>query len=1191
MEHCVPTDPRLMSEFMKTQFFSMHGVPAGAEIAKYVEHEAKCRGDNVNGTALRELEKKTGGSVASKYKPDLPLHIRYCESLVNSLESTLGEDGSKSRHVKLIKERDKFVSRFMSTDDERCIDKYLESLLKERQLGRKDPIDEIVALKIIHPTETSCNMYNMIKYRPYTYSEHTDTNIDDTDIEWSGFNSWYKTEKGKINFEKLLFIYIIIEFFDRTDSINVINCIEFVHDRLNKDEVPLIDQPDEIKEYAERLFQMYSSRLYEKFFKDVGAKFYEIAKQISMYVDYNFVFNQVPYVTNNMTASFAREGFERGVIHKFVSIFSKNPPNIIPDPNDILLVWSPVGDKRLMGFNFKTRQILETAEESYSPSRCELLLKQEIRFSNLMNDFVRSLDPVHYIITESRPPEKESAKDKKKEIDGELDKQTEKELKLLGKLENDQARRDEKSKLVMDKISMNETAAMYKQEVAEMRKNTMLASIEAKKKTHEWTTNQKERDTEIRTANRLALQIGKKEVLEQRMISQTRQSILRLIDNEDKMDQQSAAFKTKMLDQTLRGTNKTQTYLVNLMKKIERKLDAANNEPVTNKQPGLLSADSLFAISKQVEDMKNLYKNLDTLMNSFGISASSDPDDEVNAARKTDEATSIANKMDDRIEHIILTNLSEWDKDVVSAQERLEDVYKKIENVLMDVRKATPIGESIVNYEKENDFVYDDKRERDEEDMLTDDLTGFGVEDRAAMVAQVKDVFKTKPKLYTIEDSYKKTVRGIKESFKKTSDLNVVLNKQNAKLQSLYNEAIKTRAKIQIHYDSLKAKYRDVSRINSLVSRAINNDMKKSSKELEQVYTKLKILEKKTEENEKKYEEKNQRRVSKLNELILTVQTAIVDMSQNMVTDMEIKQLWDVHQQANGSSVSYRAKKIFLEDMMSQQTQALDGLRSHQRELENLLVNKANDQKSKAESHTSSVTNDDGPVGVRDVRQQTDKQPEKKPQEKKQIDETTKRLHGEIERREIMRQTATQIAYGNRMYDKMNKLKKSGKNAHDILRKRCETYVEPQIINVPNIFRKAEVRGDIDREDVNFIKMNLQERWKDVINEDFPTKITVNINGVQQEHKDEYFFLSTYVIPCIRILYDDPAMSTVVSHDPTFFNFDDNINEMFNEVLKNRRVHDQILNLLLRHINGTDKRKREGDEVTIEFKRIRRDSI
>ena len=35
----------------------------------------------------------------------------------------------------------------------------------------------------------------------------------------------------------------------------------------------------------------------------------------------------------------------------------------------------------------------------------------------------------------------------------------------------------------------------------------------------------------------------------------------------------------------------------------------------------------------------------------------------------------------------------------------------------------------------------------------------FNFEDRAEMVAQVQETFKIKPKLYTIEDSYKKTVK------------------------------------------------------------------------------------------------------------------------------------------------------------------------------------------------------------------------------------------------------------------------------------------------------------------------------------------------------------------------------------------------------------------------------------------------
>ena len=120
------------SEFLKDHFFNMHGIPAGADVARYVESEATKLGGNINIDAIQELDNKMQGSASFKYKPELPLHIKYCESMVRSLQYILrNNNGSKERHIFLIKDCDKFVSRFMSNKDECHIDKYLETLLKE----------------------------------------------------------------------------------------------------------------------------------------------------------------------------------------------------------------------------------------------------------------------------------------------------------------------------------------------------------------------------------------------------------------------------------------------------------------------------------------------------------------------------------------------------------------------------------------------------------------------------------------------------------------------------------------------------------------------------------------------------------------------------------------------------------------------------------------------------------------------------------------------------------------------------------------------------------------------------------------------------------------------------------------------------------------------------------------------------
>ena len=1191
-----------MSELLKDQFFNMHGVPAGADIARYVESEARKWDKPVDVEALQELENKMKGVVSSKYKPELPLHIKYCEHMVNGLENYLkSHNQSKDKHIALIKERDKFVSRFLSENEECRINTYLRDLVKEGK-GGMGGIEQILSIKIIHPTETSCNMYNMIKYQPYVYSEHTDIDCA-SDLQWSGFNSCYKTEKMKINFEKLLYIYIIMEFFSQTSNANGINCYEFVKDHIQNDQTPLFEK-DDIKEYADRLFHMYSSQLYEKINKDVGAKFFEISKQISLFIDYSFLFNQVPYISKNTASKSLEEISEKNIIHKFVSLFSKNRQNLIPDLNDIVLVWNSAGDKRLMGFNFKTNQVLQTADDAYKPSRCELLLRQEISFSKLMNEFLNSLSPKQYIITESRPPEKQSL-DKHENKSSEMDKQIEQELKLLGKIESDQARREEKSNLIAEKINMNKTNDLYKQQMLDIRTTNLLATIESKKKAQEWSEKQKERENEFKSYNRLANQIERKEKLAERMLSQTKQSMLKLIDDEHKIDMKSSEFKTKLVEQTLKNTHKTRSHLLHLIEKINTKVDKITPDNCQSKQPGFIPSSEILSMDNKITEVTNLYDNLKYLLHSFGIKGevldevSSDLST-VNSNNMSEEETTIAQKISQRVESLILTNLNEWDKDVRSSQERLEDLYRKIEDVLTKVQNAVPVGESLVNYEKENEFIYDDQQQDfDMGDlMLTSDVQNF--QDRSDMVAQVP--FNIKPKLYSIEDSYKKTVKDIKENLKKTTDLNIILNKQNADLQRLYGEAIKEKAAVSIRFQALEAKYRDVSRINGLVSRAISSDMKKSSSELKNLKDKLDTLLKKMKSDEEEKERKSKSQDEKINQLVQMVKDSMQYMNENVTNEHGIiSRIWDNYRVTDiMQSEKHLAKQSLLTDLQRQQTAALDNLKSHQFELEKILSQKAQQpqntntvQNAIPAKGTTLPTTTNLPTTEEKEIPKTESHPiTSKTETRSFTDKTvsnhksdlTKHFYSEIERKKIMKKTMDQIDYGNKIYDKINNLKKSGLNGQDLLGVKRDISIQPQIINIPNIFRQAELHGDVNRDDVIFIKTNLQDRWHGIVAEEFPKDVTVNINGVQQIHLDYYFLLRTYVIPCLSILYDDPSVSLIATYDSTLFEFQENLNEIFNKVLRTRCVHDQIYNLVTRY---RSKRNLE-DEDTNDFQSKRK---
>ena len=215
-----------------------------------------------------------------------------------------------------------------------------------------------------------------------------------------------------------------------------------------------------------------------------------------------------------------------------------------------------------------------------------------------------------------------------------------------------------------------------------------------------------------------------------------------------------------------------------------------------------------------------------------------------------------------------------------------------------------------------------------------------------------------------------------------------------------------------------------------------------------------------------------------------------------------ISKMWDKYRDTDMTQSENRmAKQSLLTDLQRQQAEALDNLKRHQTELEKFLSQKI----LKAEN-TDTVQNATPTASATQhniTNHQTTEDNEMPKTETNHIAaktnhiaELTKRLHGETERKNIKRQTMEQIDYGNKMYNKINDLQKSSLNGQDLLGVKPDISFESQIINVPNIFRQTEIHGDINRDDVNFIKTNLRERWEGIVGENFPNKITVTNNGV-----------------------------------------------------------------------------------------------
>ena len=138
------------------------------------------------------------------------------------------------------------------------------------------------------------------------------------------------------------------------------------------------------------------------------------------------------------------------------------------------------------------------------------------------------------------------------------------------------------------------------------------------------------------------------------MLSQTKQSLLKLIDDEHRTDMKSMDFKSKMVEQTLKNTHKTRSHLLHLIQNINSKIDnvgAVNCDQ--SKQPGLLPSSEILSMENKITDVQNLYENLKYLLHSSGIKGKiydeATSDATTSNTNTLEEETCIAKKIEERI--------------------------------------------------------------------------------------------------------------------------------------------------------------------------------------------------------------------------------------------------------------------------------------------------------------------------------------------------------------------------------------------------------------------------------------------------------------------------------------------------------------------------------------------------------------
>lgn len=245
---------------------------------------------------------------------------------------------------------------------------------------RRDSKDEDIVndIIILHPTELSVNMINMMYNRPYEYYNKDD--MDNKHYMWSGKNNMYLTKLHSIVYEELLEYMLLDDKHIRDIDTNI---VDYVLNQAKTLFPP--SKQDDWHNYAKFLFELYCEKKYKQLRQTHVMEYMALQKSFINYVIFMHCFGFAPQTPSHDSKS------------------------RIPDPQTVLLVYVRSSSK-IYGVDYVLKQPLLCDSQTIATmevygfyDQTVQLLKEEQASSVLINKLIGKLAMKPHIITESLP--------------------------------------------------------------------------------------------------------------------------------------------------------------------------------------------------------------------------------------------------------------------------------------------------------------------------------------------------------------------------------------------------------------------------------------------------------------------------------------------------------------------------------------------------------------------------------------------------------------------------------------------------------------------------------------------------------------------------------------------------------------------------------------------------------------------
>lgn len=1080
-----------------------------------------------------------------KKKLHLPPIFQYAEQVVDNMESSLNNN-----FAKMLKTRDKFIGSFMTIKEKRKINEWILSVIelayrkgKKRvstdgsselplTFHNKNKVDQFIKTSIIFPTELSLNTWNMLNNGPYIYSDYTDRDPNHPDISWSGFNLEYGIEKRQSPIERAILIFAIIEAIS-TSSLDVYTSINsLVSDRVVQD-ISLLDNHNVV----DTLFDIYAESLHNKIVSGIDIVY--LSKMINLYIDYANTLNVVPWIENKDNNGFIEN------YHNTVSVLTTKPINVIVEVDSVVIIQTE--GYKLWGFDFKRDLEVMLYKTNYSPSSMDQLLKDELRYSELMGQFVKCIPPKKYIISERRP-EGDYAFDgrhnKKFKYDtslngcSRLDVDNDSSEKELNRVANREKEHEIRMATLAEKRQMRSEIGERSRQLAELRRKHYIAEFERKQTDRNYRDQLRSVEQQEKIRNKILQSKYKREELESRLLGDFNKELRHLIDKKYASEALDEKQRRELIAMTAKGMDKSNETIRKLMQKLilatDRIAGKDTMKELSERESGFLSSDSLEILSSHMNNVDSLMKTINDVVNNLCLDQIHETD-----SGEAVKIKQIVSAMESKVESIMLDNLKNLDKEMRNAQDNVEEIYKRIDSVLRDEEQSSVSGEAMltVNYPYElgdycldvNDSVYG--MEIDGATAKVDNSNSMLHEIREVIGEGKEDSFREINRSSTvkiIDKKVAKLVETLRKRFKKNVTVLRAVNEDSKKISALYSDACRDKNVYKMKLEAAYALINDAKIINSLISKTLNSAARVSKQEMGAIKKKLNEL----IERVKKKELKDLERTEALKRNVDRVISEIVEISSS--TDKEIKKirgLWstidldefDRNVTSKGLSDRIIEKKNMYDDLINQfnerermvrarfdQSMAdfESGLETRNNLSDNLFqqqnvsdVNRPNSEHTENNNNKNNNTENNSAV-------ENDKLAAINRLQKEYLEERKKRKRYAVEA----------INKGNSIYEKFIKLQRSSwTNLNGV---KCgQLDDEPNRYVIDGIFRKAHIENNLNKESVNYVKEELKDKWHLIANEKFISTKYVTPTGVTTTIKSIKHTFFEFVFPCLRILY------------------------------------------------------------------------